>query len=91
MGSSVPIYAVSEDESALVSHAASLDLGLVPRVLQPGVELTDLLREPLRFGLCYFAVDPPSRLHPYGNPPLKVSPATDALIEFCRSRLEATR
>jgi hypothetical protein len=88
MGSSVPFYAAMEDDSALVAYAGCLGLVLVPRVLPEGSLSPERLRDPSAYGLCYFSVDPVERLHPYGNPPRMVSPATDALIEFHRSRLQ---
>jgi hypothetical protein len=82
MGSSVPFYAPTEDDSALVAYAASLGLTLVPAVLPEGKLSAHILRDPGAYGLCYFSLDPLELLHPYGKLPRRISSATDALIEF---------
>jgi hypothetical protein len=89
MGSSVPFYAAPEDDGQLVGYAESLGLVLVPPVLPDGELSASSCRDPNVHALCYLSVVGIRELHPYGSPPNRVSPATDALIEFHRSRLDS--
>jgi hypothetical protein len=88
MGLSVPFYAVIEDDLTLVEYATSIGLVLVPRTFPEGSLSPETARDSSKCGLCYLSIEPIGALHPYGNPPRMVSPATDALIEYHRSRLE---
>lgn len=83
MGSSIEFFAAPTDDRSLCEVARTLGLRLVtPWLDQLGTADTE---EPSRGAFWYLSFLPVGDLHPYGDPPVQVSDATDPLIEFLRS------
>lgn len=80
MGSSVAFYCGASDAEALQNYAVSIGLSLVPPTLDRGVD-----DDPSIGPFCYLSIIAQDELSPYGDPPIKVSDATDPLISFMRA------
>ena len=80
MGSSVGFYCGNKDIESLSQYVKSLGLTLVAPDINQDVPV-----EPFEGPYCYISTRPLSELSPYGNPPIRVSDATDPLIGFMRA------
>jgi hypothetical protein len=80
MGSSICFYCSHSDNENLQSFAMSLGLHLISTNINDEVSLDPSVRP-----LCYLSIVPKPELHPYGNPPIRVTEALDPMIFFMRS------
>lgn len=80
MGSNVAFYCGASDSESLQDYALSIGLRVVPPTLDRGVD-----DDPVEGPFCYLSILDKDELSPYGDPPIKVSDATDPLIGFMRA------
>lgn len=80
MGSSIGFYCSSKDTESLTQYAESL--GLVLAAPEIDKDVPSLVSEG---PYCYISVKSKEELSPYGDPPIKISDATDPLIGFMRA------
>jgi hypothetical protein len=80
MGSIVSFYCGEKDNQALHEYAESIGLSIVPPTLDRPVDT-----DPVLGPFCFLSVVPKGTLSPYGNPPIKISDATDPVIGFMRA------
>ena len=82
MGSSIEFFAGPADDRALCAEARDSGLHLVPPWLDQ-LESADV-DNPAKGPFWFLSFVPIRDLHPYGDPPVQVSDATDPLIELLR-------
>lgn len=80
MGSVVCFYCGPSDIAALESFALSLGLHVVSMTVDGNVASF-----PAEGPFCYLSLVPKSELHPYGNPPNRVTDAKDPMLGFMRA------
>ncbi len=80
MGSSVAFFCGPLDNKKLQNYATSLGLYLVSSRINKEVN-----SDPSLGPYCYLSLVPESMLHPFGNPPTRVSYALDPMIVFMRA------
>ncbi len=80
MGSSVSFFCGPLDNKKLQDYATSLGLYLVSTRINEEVSL-----DPSLGPYCYLSLVPKSMLHPFGNPPVRVSSALDPALNFMRA------
>jgi hypothetical protein len=68
MGSSICFFCGSSDNDNLQNFAMSLGLHLISMKIDNEVSW-----DPSLGPVCYLSVVPKSELHPYGNPPIRVT------------------
>ena len=85
MGKNIAYFASAEDDRALRAHIASIGLSILPASLKlldnGGVYPPP--DDPTMGG--YLSFRPIEELHPYGSPAVRISDATDPLIQFTRA------
>jgi|SRR6185369_123761 hypothetical protein len=80
MSSSIGFYCGTSDNDALEEYARSIGLVLVPPSIdKPSVPKADV------GPFCFLSLVPASDLHPYGDPPVRITDARDPLIGFMRA------
>lgn len=79
MGSSVGFYCGSKDDEALRDFAKSIGLLLIAPTVDkaPAQDAAD-------GPYCLLSLVPVSELHPYGQPPIRISDAKDPVMRFMR-------
>ncbi len=83
MGSSVSFFCGPLDNKKLQDYATSLGLYLVSTYINEEVS-----SDPSLGPYCYLSLVPKSMLHPFGNPPVRVSSALDPALGFLRAYFE---
>lgn len=79
MVSGVLFYCGSSDIEALTDYIQSLGLIFVAPIMNQKLE-----EENFEGPFFYISIIPKSELNPYGDPPLRISDATDPFIDFSR-------
>ncbi len=79
MGSSVSFFCGPSDNKKLQDYATSLGLYLVSTRIDKEVS-----SDPSLGPYCYLSLVPKSMVHPFGNPPVRISYALDPMIIFLR-------
>jgi hypothetical protein len=78
MGSNTCFYCGNSDTGALQDFALSLGLHLVPMTIEGEV------KDPASGPYCYLSIAPRSELHPYGDPPIRLTDVRDPMLGFMR-------
>jgi hypothetical protein len=82
MSRSIYMIAAPDDYDQLSRFVDSIGLQLVPPLITHFG--SDALLDPVIGPFCYLSFLEPGELHPYGDPPIRISDATDPLLEFLR-------
>lgn len=78
MGSYTCFYCGNSDTTALQDFALSLNLHLIPMTIDGEV------KAPASGPYCYLSIAPRSELHPYGDPPIRLTDVRDPMLGFMR-------
>src|SRR5207302_1357834 len=85
MAQCIYLFAGPSDNRALSEYVLSLDLRMYPILIQqPEFSVAD---DPVAYPFSFLSPTKREHLHPYGNP-LRISDATDPLIELMRPYLK---
>jgi hypothetical protein len=79
MGSSIAFYCGDSDLQSLQTLASSLGLRLQAPAIGQSVPSS-----PADGPFCFLSMVPESELHPYGNPPVRITDARDPILRFIR-------
>ena len=79
MSSSIGFVCDAEDDYNFIKFSESLGLYLVPFDLERPVDLN-----PADGPACYLSLVPESKLHPYGEPPVKIADVIDPMLFLLR-------
>jgi len=83
MGKNTAFFAGPSDDAALIAVIAEFGYHIVPPITT--VSRPYPPRDPSRHPFSYLSLVEESKLHPYGNPSVKISHAVDPLLTLMRS------
>lgn len=80
MGSSIGFYCGLSDNEELELYAKSIGLHTVASSMDGQV-----FNDPVSGPFCYLSLVEKAELHPFGNPPVRISDAKDPILRFMRA------